>query len=280
MPTANRKKFLTLQDYWKARAEQVERALEERLPRAEEYPGKIHAAMRYAVLGGGKRFRPLLVLAVSDMLGGETEEAMTAACAIELIHAYSLVHDDLPCMDNDDFRRGKPSCHKQYGEAIALLAGDALLTHAFYLLSTMKHAKTSAALAREISRSAGSFGMVGGQVVDLETAAGEIDPAKMDYIHIHKTGQLIRASCLAGALVARAGKIATDKVIRYGEYLGFAFQIVDDILDENGYLRLMSAMEAREKAADLIENAKASIAGFPGSDRLLQIAEFVLNRKG
>ena len=272
---------LSLDLYFQNQAVRLEKALDDFLPKPLHRPlAPIHEAMRYSVLNGGKRIRPILCLAVYEMLGGETEKALLPACALELIHCYSLIHDDLPCLDNDEFRRGKLTCHKKFGEAIALLAGDALLTLAFELISKVQDDQKAHRVLKEISQAAGIYGMVGGQVMDLLSNAQELDLTTLEAIHIHKTGQLIKTSCLSGAIMAGADEKAESRIMKFGEYLGFAFQIVDDILDGDGYLKFMSAHEAREKAREVIDRAKLELEAFKGNMRLKQIADFILNRAG
>lgn len=267
-----------LDAYFQERLTRIERSLDELLPKPAQRLSRIHEAMRYSVLEGGKRIRPLLCLAVSEMLGGREEEALIPACAVELIHSYSLIHDDLPCLDNDELRRGKPTCHKKYGEAIALLTGDALLTLAFQVVSKLKDSKKAHRILAEFGQAAGTFGMVGGQVLELVVDPNEVDLPLLDAIHIYKTGQLIKVSCLAGAIIAGAKPEEEAHILRFGEYLGFAFQIIDDILDGDGYLRFMSAHEAKEKAQEVIEKAKQEVASFKNNLRLVQIADMVFSR--
>ena len=269
----------SLDTYFQKHITRLEATLERFLPKPSQHLAQIHEAMRYAVLDGGKRIRPLLCLAVSDMLGGDEDEALIPACAVELIHSYSLIHDDLPCLDNDEFRRGKLTCHKKFGEAIALLAGDGLLTLAFQTISKLKDSEKAHRILTEMSQAAGTFGMVGGQVMDIQSEKQEIDLPTLDAIHILKTGQLIKTSCLAGAVIAGAGKEIESHILRFGEYLGFAFQIVDDILDGDGYLRFMSSHEAREKTAEVIAKAKDELKGFKDNSYLAQLADFILNRE-
>lgn len=273
---------MTLEQYFKERKKIIDEALDRYLPDESVYPSIIHKAIRYAVLNGGKRFRPILTLAIAEACGGKLKEVLPVACAMELIHSYSLVHDDLPCMDNDALRRGKPTCHKKFGEANAVLTGDALLTLAFQVLADVKNPKIIQKLISEITHAAGSYGMIGGQVVDklIEDAARPELP-EISYVNIHKTGQLIRASCLAGALVAGAGSRLEKAISFYGEYLGFAYQIVDDIIDSNGFIRLMSRHEAQDEARGLIQKAKNRIKILgPKAKRLNEIADFVLKREG
>lgn len=252
--------------------------LDRLLPKSSKHATQIHDAMRYSVLDGGKRIRPLLCLSVCEVLGGDENEALIAGCALEFIHSYSLIHDDLPCMDNDELRRGKPTCHKKFGESIALLAGDALLALAFETLAKLKDPKKSQRLIAELAQAAGTAGMVGGQVMELVIDPKEIDLPTIDAIHILKTGQLIKTSSLAGAIIASANSEQEYHILKYGEYLGFAFQIIDDILDGDGYLRFMSAHEARDKAVEIIEKGKKEVAGFKNNQKLNLIADLVLSR--
>src|SRR5512138_1362723 len=201
---------MDLKQYLMERCQLVDEALDNYLPKEDDLPFSLHKSMRYSVFAGGKRVRPILMLAACEAVGGEISRAMPAACAMEMIHTYSLIHDDLPAMDDDDFRRGNPTNHKVFGEAIAILAGDALLTQAFILLSTQEMRGSVAPerlleVIREIATCAGSFGMVGGQVVDMESEGKtDIDLPTVQYIHTHKTGALIKASIKAGALLGGA----------------------------------------------------------------------------
>ena len=270
----------SLQGFFQTQTSRVERALDSFLPKPSQNLAQIHEAMRYSVLNGGKRIRPLLCLAVCEMLGGNEKEAMIPACAVELIHCYSLVHDDLPCLDNDEFRRGQLTCHKKFGEAIALLAGDALVTLAFEVVGQLKDSQKAHRILKELSQAAGTLGMVGGQVMDILLDKGEMDLTTLDAIHIQKTGQLIKTSCLAGSIIAGANRDEERHILRFGEYLGFAFQIVDDILDGDGYLRFMSAHEARVKAREVIAKAKKELKSFKKNSHLMQITDFILSRSG
>jgi len=272
--------MISLQTYLQERSAGIQKALDAYLPKADTYPPLIHEAMRYSVLGDGKRIRPVLTLAVNEMLGGGDGQAMIPACAIEFIHSYSLVHDDLPFMDNDDIRRGKPSCHKKYGEAVALLAGDALLTYAFQLLGTLEFSERSARLIREIAMAAGTTGMIGGQLLDIQSGKNRSNLEVLDDINRRKTGQLIKVSCLAGALVGGASPEQESRILRFGEYLGFAFQVVDDIIDGNGYLFFMNEQEARKKAEMLVDKAKDELSVFKTTgEKLRLIADSILERK-
>ena len=212
----------------------VEQALPGYLPDSGGPHRTVEEAMAYSLLSGGKRLRGVLVLAFHAACGGDYRQALPAACALEMVHAYSLIHDDLPCMDDDDLRRGKPSCHVRYGEAMALLAGDGLLTHAFQVLSTccgqLPQERVCAAIAA-LSTAAGTGGMIGGQVIDIQQEGKEISPQLLNILHRMKTGALIRASIRIGCITAGASAEELAAADRYGENLGLVFQIIDDILD-------------------------------------------------
>jgi len=296
---------MDLKKYLKDRCKMVDEALERFLPPADELPLSIHKSMRYSVFAGGKRVRPILLLAACDAVGGDINLAMPAACAMEMIHTYSLIHDDLPAMDDDDFRRGNPTNHKVFGEAIAILAGDALLTEAFILLSNPAHMKGAATdgllqVIHEIAGCAGSRGMVGGQVVDMESEGKhDIDLATVQYIHTHKTGALIKASVKAGAIIGGADEARLKAITRYGEAIGLAFQIADDILDIEGtteeigkdagsdeargkatYPAVVGVAEAKRRAAELVEMAMDSLSSLDEkADPLREIARYVVYRK-
>lgn len=222
-----------LKQYWQAKCVIIEQRLQELLHPKSTYPPTIHQAMRYSVLAGGKRLRPVLVIAAAEAVGGKLEEVLDIACAMEMIHTYSLIHDDLPAMDNDDYRRGKPTSHKVYGEGIAILAGDALLTYAFEVMAAAKISDQGRLLTvmREIAQAAGTLGMIGGQVIDLESVGKQIDHQTLEYIHRAKTGALFRASLRAGAILAGATEEQLTCLTEYAEHFGLAFQITDDILD-------------------------------------------------
>ncbi len=212
---------------------EVETALDQLLPAESTPPASIHRAIRYSVFAGGKRIRPILCLEAARIFGAQPQGALQVASALEFIHTYSLIHDDLPALDNDDLRRGKPTCHKQFGEATAILAGDALLTLAFETLSTapVEPARRMAAI-HEIAAAAGTRdGMVAGQVADLEAEGREVAPEMLEYIHRAKTAALIRASVASGALCGGAAEVDIVRLRRFGENIGWAFQVVDDILD-------------------------------------------------
>ena len=260
----------------------IERALQQALPPKSAYPREIHEAMRYAVLDGGKRFRPRLVLSACEAVGGNPRKALLAASAVEFIHAYSLVHDDLPALDNDAVRRGKPTCHRKFGEALAILTGDALLTRAFQLVGEVRPAEKAVALLQELSEAAGTEGMVGGQVVDILISkngrAKRKDLSTLDYISRRKTGRLIEASAVLGAMVGTNARAKINQIRRFGRSLGLAFQVVDDIMDRDGYLRVMNMQSARRKAETLIEQAKREAQRFgKKGKRLLGLADFLFN---
>lgn len=261
----------------------IEKALDRSLARKASEPPEIHKALRYAVLGGGKRFRPALVLSACEAVGGDPESALPPACAVEFVHGYSLIHDDLPALDNDDFRRGKPACHRQFGEAIAILAGDALLTRAFELLSEVRPPERAVSLIRELSSAAGTAGMIGGQVADILHAgngsAEKSGASTLDYISTHKTGRLIQASAVMGAIVGTRSEAKRERLRRYGGAVGLAFQVVDDIIDGDGYLRLMNLSEARKKVDHLLHQARQEVRPFGRKgEGLLELANLLLKR--
>jgi len=292
-----------LKTYLKNLAEQVDEALLSYLPPADQLPSSLHQAMHYSIFAGGKRIRPVLVLAACAAAGGDPARALPAACALEMVHTYSLVHDDLPAMDDDNFRRGRPTNHRVYGEATAILAGDALLTEAFILLSGSAAESGIApaallTLVHKLALAAGSNGMVGGQVVDMESEQKEIDLATLNYIHTRKTGALILAAVEAGALVAGASEKLQAGLRRYGEAIGLAFQVADDILDIVGdqaelgkdvgsdqqrgkatYPALVGLGVARERAGELRDLALQALAPFgPEAEPLRQLARYVVAR--
>lgn len=216
-------------DYLKICAAQIEAEMDRIMPAADERPVELHEAMRYSVFAGGKRLRPVLCIAACEACGGTVKQAMPAACALELLHTYTLIHDDLPAMDDDTLRRGKPTCHIAFDEATAILAGDALLTLAFEVLSTHPQ---GGALAGELARAAGSRGVIGGQAEDLRAEGESPDADLVEYIHRHKTAALIRTACVMGGLCAGADDDGLNALALYGEHIGLAFQITDDLLDE------------------------------------------------
>lgn len=293
---------MDLKSYLEECRKKVDEALDSALPGIDVLPRSLHQAMRYSVFAGGKRIRPILMMSACQAVGGKVENVLSAACAMEMIHTYSLIHDDLPAMDDDDFRRGRPTCHKTYGEALAILAGDALQTEAFLLLSSPPapgiSAETCQRIIHLIARSAGSMGMVGGQVVDMESESKEIDLPTLEYIHTRKTGGLILASVQAGALLGGADEPDFEALSRYAEAAGLAFQVTDDILDITGdqallgkdvgsdvargkatYPSLLGLKTSRERAGELRDIAIASLAHFDErADPLREIARYIVNR--
>jgi geranylgeranyl diphosphate synthase type II len=224
---------MNLAAYLKARQKTIDCALDRYLPKANTKPPTIHEAIRYSLFAGGKRLRPVLCLAAAEACGGNAERALPLACAIECIHTYSLVHDDLPSMDNDDFRRGRPTCHKVFGEGIAVLAGDALLTVAFEIVSRTKPTAryNMTRLLREVAVAAGTQKLIAGQVADLEAEGKKVNRAQLRYIHENKTAAILTASVRLGAMNANASAKNLNAITKFGRALGLAFQVVDDILD-------------------------------------------------
>jgi geranylgeranyl diphosphate synthase, type II len=275
----------------------VEEALEEYLPGEDMFPREIVRAFRYSVFAGGKRLRPILCMAAAEAVGGTSGAVMPAACAVELLHTYSLIHDDLPAMDDDDFRRGKPSCHRAFGEALAILAGDALLTEAFRLMAEAA-APSGRVLRviREVADAAGWRGMVGGQVVDLNCGQKEMNEDTLHYIHTHKTGALIAASVRAGAILAGARVHELSKLTAYGNAIGLAFQIADDILDAETdqhpgggteessgritYPGLYGIAASKAQAKKLAGEAAGALKGFDTKAQPLRaIAHYIVERE-
>ena len=272
--------MLPIQSYFKKYGKEVNQALDRYLIKASTYPKRTHEAIRYAVFSGGKRIRPILTITFSEAVGRKSQQAMLTACAIECIHAYSLVHDDLPCMDDDNHRRGKLTVHKKFDEATAVLTGDALLTFAFELVSRIKPASLSVRVAQIVTQAAGTLGMIGGQAVDKEYESKKMTLPVMDYINIHKTGKLIAASCLAGAVVGGASKREERIALQYGEHLGMVFQLIDDVIDNDGYVTFGGKQECLHRAEELTENAKKLVAKLPKKQQVLfEIADFVLERR-
>ncbi|MBI4436238.1 MAG: polyprenyl synthetase family protein [Candidatus Omnitrophica bacterium] len=269
---------MRLKRYLEEKRGLIDKAFTEFLPSQEEYPPSIHRALHYS-LEGGKRIRPILTLAACEAVGGKVKEALPAACGIELIHAFSLVHDDLPCMDNDDFRRGQPSVHKKFGEAVALLAGDALLTIGFGLLLKKGTPAKKVQVAQELSRAIGTRGMIGGQVAELELNGKELDLPKLEYIHTHKTGALIAASLKVGGILGGGRPKEVEELFKFGEYIGFTFQIVDDIIDGEGYCLLFDRKGAEREAERLTLKAKTHLKRFGTRGEILaNLADLILHR--
>ena len=224
---------MNLKAYLKSRQKKIDRALDRYLPKENTRPPTIHKAMRYSLFAGGKRLRPILCLAAAETCGGKIDKALPLACALECIHTYSLVHDDLPSMDNDDFRRGRATCHKVFGDGVAVLAGDALLTIAFEIVSRAKFSPryNISILLREIAVAAGSQKLIAGQVADLEAEGRKIDMVGLRYIHENKTAAILTTSVRLGAMSANANPKQLAAITKFGRSLGLAFQIIDDILD-------------------------------------------------
>lgn len=273
------------------------------LPQGKAYPVSIHEAMRYSLLAGGKRLRPVLVMAAAEAVGGNRHSILPFAIAAELIHTYTLIHDDLPALDNDDLRRGKPTNHKVFGEAVAILAGDALLTQAFIIMTRAAGMETVPPelilrATHEMAGALGSTGMIGGQVVDLESEGKKINPETLEYIHIYKTGFLIRACIRCGGILGQATEEQVSSLSRFGSHIGLAFQIIDDILDVIGdqeklgkdigsdlnkdkatYPALYGLEESRSKAEDLIKESLDCLKKFDNrADPLREIARFFVQR--
>jgi geranylgeranyl diphosphate synthase type II len=283
----------------------AEAALEAALPAESEWPETIHRAMRYSLFAGGKRIRPVLVLASGEAVGGAREELLPLACAVEMIHTYSLVHDDLPAMDDDDLRRGKPTSHKVFGEAIAILAGDALLTHAFRQLASVPQRASDGLVRRRLdalatlAEACGTAGLIGGQVMDLESEGRSIDRAALERLHRAKTGALLGACVRGGAILGGAPADELEALSRYASAIGLAFQVVDDVLDATGdaqslgktagkdeaarkatYVSLHGIERARELAADLLQGALAAVAPLGARAGLLQaLARQIVDRR-
>jgi len=251
----------------------VEAALDAALPEEPEWPETIHRAMRYSLLAGGKRIRPLLVLAAGEAVGGAREELMPLACAVELVHTYSLVHDDLPAMDDDDLRRGKPTSHKVFGEAIAILAGDALLTRAFELVASVPGGAPDALVRRRLGALAllagacGTRGLIGGQVTDLESEGRAIDALALERLHRAKTGALLSACVRGGAVLGGARPGELEALGRYAAAIGLAFQVVDDVLDATGSAESLGKTAGKDEAAH-----KATYVSLHGIERAREMA--------
>jgi farnesyl diphosphate synthase len=294
--------MVAFQDWAREQAGYMEGVLAELLPSRETVPHRLHDAMRYATLGGGKRVRPMLALAAGELTHASRERVKIVAAAVEAIHAYSLIHDDLPCMDDDVLRRGRPTCHIEFDEATALLAGDALQAFAFQLVSAHTLCDSSNAqveLIRLFAEACGSRGMAGGQAIDLANVDRQISLPELEHMHMLKTGALIRASVLMGAL---CGKPLSDaergRLDHYAKCVGLAFQVVDDVLDcesnteklgktagkdlnanKPTYVSLMGLTQAKAFAAELLEDAVASVAPFGASaTRLTELAQFIVRR--
>ena len=284
-------------------AEEINVALDAALPM--QHPETVHEAMRYSLLAGGKRIRPALCLAACELVGGDRKLAIPTACALEMIHTMSLIHDDLPSMDNDDFRRGKPTCHKVYGEEIAILAGDALLSYSFeHIARRTENVAPERVLEviAEVGRAVGAEGLVAGQVVDIQSegAGAEVGVETLKYIHEHKTAALLEASVVSGAILGGAAPRQVEKLRQYALKIGLAFQVIDDILDctqtseqlgktagkdlataKTTYPSLLGMEKSKEIAATLIAEAKAALADFEPNKAapLAALADYIGNRQ-
>ncbi|OMD83815.1 polyprenyl synthetase [Paenibacillus odorifer] len=293
-----------LEDYIASISDLLSHKLETILPATWTVPENLQQAMKYSLMAGGKRLRPLLVIAACESLGGSREAALPVAAAIEMVHTYSLIHDDLPAMDNDDYRRGKLTNHKVFGEASAILAGDALLTHAFYSVVQASRkfgipAENVLSIVEDLAEMAGPRGMVGGQIADMEGEQGLTDLAQLKYIHLHKTGDLIIFSLLAGGRIAGATEKQLEALRDFGTSIGLAFQIQDDILDLVGdegklgkktgsdikqqkvtYPYFIGLEESRAEVKQLTEAARNAVlnGGFYDNQRLLEIADYLMAR--
>lgn len=280
-------------------AENIENALKSCLPSTDCREKKLIDAMAYSLEAGGKRVRPYLVFSFNSLCGGSKESATAFACAVEMIHTYSLIHDDLPCMDNDDLRRGKPSCHKMYGEATALLAGDALLTHAFEIASTADFdgAKNADAVSL-LAQNSGVCGMIGGQVLDLKYEAASPSMSQLLTVHKLKTGAMISAACLLGCIAGDATEEQILAASKFAYYLGIAFQIKDDILDVTGdeqklgkpvgsdkdnekttYVDIVGLNKAQEDVEKLTQAAIESLSAFENNEFVSSLAEYLTRRE-
>ena len=291
----------TTQSYLEELRARVDAEIDRLMPPANEFPPSIHQAMRHSVFAGGKRLRPILCLETGRLFGGNKSSLLRLGCAIEFIHTYSLIHDDLPALDNDDLRRGKPTCHVAFGEATAILAGDALLTLAFETLSVPQAIDKARRLRviQELAFAIGTNGMIGGQTVDLEASGGEADGPKLEYIHSKKTGALIRAAVRVGGIDAGASDADLERITVYGERVGLAFQIADDLLDVSGSAASLGktpGKDGRQKkltypavhgvevsgriAAQLVGEAQAALEIYgERAHRLNEIARYLVARE-
>jgi geranylgeranyl diphosphate synthase type II len=303
---------MDIKKYLQEKKEIVDLALEKYFPsqpdsiEGEVIPAPLHKAIRYSLFAGGKRIRPILSMAAFESVGGKGDTILPFSCALELIHTYSLIHDDLPALDNDDYRRGNPTCHKVFGEAIGILAGDALLTEAFRLMTnqviqefSLHNGRLALDVIHQVAQAAGVFGMVGGQVVDIESEGKGVDFPTLQYIHTHKTGALILVSVRVGAMLGGANKETLKALTRFGEGIGLTFQIADDILNVEGkaallgkktgsdlsrrkatYPSLFGLEESKRRAKELVTSAIEAIRSFGSeAEPLREIAWFILSRE-
>jgi geranylgeranyl diphosphate synthase type II len=303
---------MDIKKYLQEKKEIVDSAFEKYFPNRPNstgegvFPNSLHRAIQYSLFAGGKRIRPILSMAAFEVIGGKGDKILPFACALEMIHTYSLIHDDLPALDNDDYRRGKPTCHKVFGESIGILAGDALLTEAFKLMTdrtvqefSIRDGGLILDVINEVAQAAGMSGMVGGQVLDIESEGKEVDFPTLQYIHTHKTGALILVSVRVGAKLGGASEETLKALTHYGERIGLAFQIADDILNVEGktallgkktgsdlsrgkatYPVLLGLEESKRRAKELVELAVKAIESFgPEAEPLREIAWFILSRE-
>jgi geranylgeranyl diphosphate synthase type II len=290
-----------LKSYLAQRQRAVDLALDRFIPPLNRKPSTLHRAMRYSLFAGGKRLRPILCLAAAEACGGRVADAMPLACAVECVHTYSLIHDDLPCMDDDDFRRGKPTCHKVFGEAVAVLAGDALLTSAFEICARARAADRYPIrqYVSELAEASGSLKLVAGQVADLEAEKKRVTPAELRFIHTRKTAALLSASLRLGAMSANATPRQLNALGIFGENLGLAFQVIDDILDRTQsseklgksagkdeksgkatYPAIHGMAKSRREAARLTAAAHAALSPLKSqADILRALADYLLDRE-
>ena len=266
---------MNIKAYIKNKKRLINRAIDNYLPSIRTKPTIIHKAMRYSVFPGGKRIRPILTLAGFQACGGKGSKILPVACAIELMHTYTLIHDDLPCMDNDDYRRERLSCHKKFNENIALLSGDALLTLGFQLLSDTGNAD----IIGVVSRAVGSCGTIGGQVADIEPKESGKKTRNLDYIATHKTGALFEASVKVAGILKGVGKKKIDSLSNFGKYVGFTFQLIDDLIDKDGYVASYGEEHTRKMAGLFTDRAKGYLDIFgKKARRLSEIADLILKR--
>jgi geranylgeranyl diphosphate synthase, type II len=293
---------MNLKAYLRSRQKEIDRALDRYLPKASTKPATLHKAMRYSLFAGGKRLRPILCLAAAEACGGKIKNALPLACALECIHTYSLVHDDLPSMDNDDFRRGRPTCHKVFGDGIAILAGDALLTIAFEIVSSARPAPryNMSILLREVAVAAGSQKLIAGQVADLEAEGRNVKRDELRFIHENKTAAILKASVRLGAMSANADAKKLRAITQFGHGLGLAFQVIDDILDvtqtseilgksagkdvtakKATYPAVIGLEKSRAEARRLTRQADDALSVFAGSkaQALHALANYLLERE-
>lgn len=286
--------------YLRQRQKLVDAALDKYVPRRDYFPAKLHSAVRHSLFSGGKRLRPIMLLAAAEACGGDPKAVMPAACALECIHTYSLIHDDLPAMDNDDLRRGQPTCHKVFGEAAAILAGDGLLTFAFELLTRVQAPLPAVAAAvKLLAQASGMAGMVGGQMADIDAEGQELSLPVLQYIHTHKTGRLIQAAALMGGILTGAPAGRLRALATFGETIGLAFQIADDVLNVVGdperlgkstgtddargkatYPAYFGLEESRRQAQALLERGLAALAPFGRRAAPLRaLANYIVQRE-